>query len=170
MFRPAALLSFKGYIYCVHATEYATVCFCVAAAKVLTRLQSTEAIAIWTIYGHTRTPKRCFNIKCVSTRNPSTAANGSRARTSRRSAQDIGKVNSCSKGPMATASCKPKCLDTSNHATPCHGIMGFAVIKACPTIVFSHTLPQKGGINGKVYLLYLLNKMNNFTSSRPHSG
>ena len=53
MFRPAALLSFERYIYCVHATEYATVCFCVAAAKVLTRLQSTEAIAIWTIWTHT---------------------------------------------------------------------------------------------------------------------
>ena len=43
----------ERYIYCVHATEYATVCFCAAAAKVLTRLQSTEAIAIWTVWTHT---------------------------------------------------------------------------------------------------------------------
>ena len=48
MFRPAALLSFEGYIYRVHAPEYATVCFCVAATQVLTRFQSTETIAIRT--------------------------------------------------------------------------------------------------------------------------
>ena len=48
--------------------------------------------------GQDRTPNKCRSMKCVRTRKPSTAASGSRANTSRRSAHAMGITNSCSNG------------------------------------------------------------------------